>query len=68
MPKYTLISESTMEIDGYEDKRILEVTTNGGLEEMATVFANFLHVDGFTYTDSVDIRKEDGSVIRGDLF
>jgi len=68
MPKYTLISESTMEIDGYEDKRTLEVTTNGGLEEMTTVLANFLQVDGFTYIDSVDIRKQGGSVIRGDLF
>lgn len=68
MPKYTFTSESTLDMDGYEDKRTLEVTTEGGLDEMTTVFLNFLQVDGFTYADSVDIRKSDGSVIRGDLF
>lgn len=68
MPKYTFISESTLDMDGYEDKRTLEVTTEGGLDEMTTVFLNFLQLDGFTYTDSVDIRKSDGSVVRGDLF
>lgn len=68
MPKYKFIAESTEELDGYEDKRTLEVTTEGGLAEMTTVFLNFLQLDGFTYVDSVDIRKSDGSVVRGDLF
>lgn len=68
MPKYKFIAESTLELDGYEDKRTLEVTTEGGLDEMTTVFLNFLQLDGFTYVDSVDIRKSDGSVVRGDLF
>jgi len=68
MPKYTLISEYKLESDGYEEKRTLEVTTNGGLAEMTSVFYNFLQVDGFSDADSVDIRRTNGNVVRGDLF
>ena len=62
MAKYILKSSTSLEEDGYEEKRTYEFDTDGTLDDLAFKIYNWLHVEGYVYVDTLEIHKSDGGV------
>jgi len=60
MAKYFLQSRTTLEEDGYEEKRTYQFDTDGTLDDMAFKLYNWLHMEGYVYVSAVEIHKDSG--------
>lgn len=68
MPKYTFISESTPEEDGYYEKRSYEFHTDGGIDQLVFHSKLFYNLDGYPYAEKLIVVKEGGGTVDSDGF